>query len=152
MVTRIVRTASCVAPVEVAFAYVADHRNIPRWMAGIERFDPVGEQVSGVGAVFDVTAHFGVRLHTRIRAVEWVPGRLIAMESVTGVPVTTRFGFEPAEAAGSRVTAEVGYALPGGLAGRAMAAVMGPVVRQAVDHAQHRLAAEVERAASDPRA
>ena len=148
MATRIVRTASCAAPVEVAFGYVADHANIARWVHGVERFDPVGEQVAGVGAVFDVTAHYGLRLHTRIRAVEWVEDRLIAMESVTGIAVTTRFGFEPAGAGRTTVTAEVDYTLPGGLAGRAMAAVMTPVVRQAVDHAQQRLVLEVERAAA----
>ena len=148
MTTRIVRTATCAAPVEVAFAYVADHANIPRWVHGVERFDAVGDRVVGVGAVFDVTAHYGLRLHTRIRAVEWVEDRLIAMESVTGIAVTTRFGFEPSRAGGTTVTAEVDYVLPGGLAGRAMAAVMTPVVRQAVDHAQHRLVLEVERAAA----
>jgi len=148
VVTQIVRTASCTAPVEVTFAYVADHRNIARWMPAIERFDPVGERIAGVGAIFDVTAHFGLRLHTRIRAVEWVEERTIAMESVTGIAVATRFGFEPAGPDRTTVTAEVDYALPGGLAGRAMGAVMTPVVRQALDHAQHRLVVEIERAAA----
>ena len=147
MSSPILRTATCAAPVEVAFAYVSDHRNIPHWMFGIERFEPVGEHDRGVGSVFEVTAHLGVRLHTRIQAVEWFEEKLIAMESVTGFPVRTRFGFEPAGPDRTTVTAEVEYALPGGLAGKAMGRMISPFVRQAVDHAQHRLVVEVERAA-----
>lgn len=147
MLNRIVRTATCAAPQPVAFGYVADYRNIPTWMFGVERFEPVGPQDSGVGAVFEVTAHFGLRLHTRMRAVEWADQRLIAMESVSGFTVQTRFEFEPAGADRTMVTAEVDYALPGGVAGRAMGRLIEPFVRQAVDHAQHKLVSEVERAA-----
>src|SRR3712207_8619968 len=68
MAIDIVRTAVCRAPLDVAFEYVADYRNIPSWMLGIEQFAPVGDQERGEGAEFDVTARFGVRLHTRIRA------------------------------------------------------------------------------------
>ncbi len=147
MAVDIVRTATCRAPVEVAFDYVADYRNIAQWMLGIERFVPVGETDRGTGAEFEVTAKFGVRLHTHIRATEWVEGRLIAMESVGGVAVRSRFTFE---AAGDLTTiiAEVRYALPGGPAGRVAGRVVEPFGNRVVAHANHALVTGIERQAA----
>jgi uncharacterized membrane protein len=147
MAVDIVRTATCRAPLDVAFAYVADYRNIPSWMLGIERFVPVGEQDQGEGAEFDVTARFGVRLHTRIRATEWIDERLIGMESVRGVAVCSRFAFEEARS-GTNITAEVSYHLPGGPAGRMMRRAVGPFVTRAVQHANRALVAGIERQAA----
>jgi uncharacterized membrane protein len=147
MVVDIVRTATCRAPLEVAFGYVADYRNIPAWMLGIERFVPVGDQDRGEGAEFDVTAKFGVRLHSRIRATEWVDHRVIGMESVRGVAVCSRFLFEGA-GSGTSITAEVSYRLPGGHAGRVMHRAVGPFVSRVVQHANHALVAGIERQAA----
>jgi uncharacterized membrane protein len=147
MAVDIVRTASCRAPLDVAFAYVADYRNIPSWMLGIERFDPVGGQDRGEGAEFDVTAKFGVRLHTRIRATEWVDERLIGMQSVRGVAVCSRFSFDGA-GSDTNITAEVSYRLPGGPAGRMMHRAVGSFVSRAVQHANHALVAGIERQAA----
>jgi uncharacterized membrane protein len=141
------RTATCCAPIDVAFAYVADYRTIPRWMLGIERFEPVGEQTRGEGAEFDVTARFGIRLHTRIRATEWVEQQLIGMESVRGVHVRSRFHFAEAGER-TQITAEVSYRLPRGPAGRMMNRAVGPFVTRAVDHANHALLAGIERQAA----
>ena len=148
MSADIVRTVACRAPLEVAFAYVADHRSIPSWMLGIEEFEPVGDQTRGEVAEFDVTARFGVRLHTRIRATEWVEDELIAMESVRGVHLRSRFRFAAVDAELTRVTAEVSYRLPRGPAGRVMNRAVGPFVTRAVDHANHALVAGIERQAA----
>ena len=147
MAIDIVRTAVCRAPLDVAFEYVADYRNIPSWMLGIEQFAPVGDQERGEGAEFDVTARFGVRLHTRIRATEWVDHRLIGMESVRGVAVCSRFGFEGV-GSGTSITANVSYRLPGGPAGRMMHRAVGPFVSRAVQHANHALVSGIERHAA----
>jgi uncharacterized membrane protein len=147
MAVDIVRTATCRAPLDVAFGYVADYRNIPRWMLGIERFDPVGDRDCGEGAEFDVTAKFGVRLHTRIRATEWVDRRLIRMDSVRGIPVHSRFLFEEAGDR-TRITAEVSYHLPGGPAGRVMNRAVGSFVGRVVEHANQALVTGIERQAA----
>ncbi len=147
MAVDLVRTATCRAPVDVAFAYIADYRNIPHWMLGIEKFVPVGESDRGTGAEFEVTAKFGVRLHTHIRATEWVEGRLIGMDSVGGVAVRSRFTFE-ADGDLTTITAEVSYALPGGPAGRMAGRVVGPFVNRVVAHANHALVAGIERQAA----
>jgi uncharacterized membrane protein len=146
----IVRTATCRAPLDVAFAYVSDYRTIPSWMLGIERFEPVGEQSRGEGAEFDVTARFGIHLHTRIRATDWVEQELIGMESVRGVHVRSRFRFaeDDGRADRTRITAEVSYRLPRGPAGRMMNRAVAPFVSRAVDHANHALVAEIERQAA----
>lgn len=141
----IVRTESCHAPVEVAFDYVADYRNISDWLFGVEKFEPVGDQGYGKGSLFDVTVHLGVRLHTRIRAVEWEEQRLIGMESVQGVKVRSRFSFEPDGPDRTTVTAKVSYDLPFGPAGAAMGMFMEPFVKQAIAHASHKLVENIER-------
>jgi uncharacterized membrane protein len=147
MAVEIVETASCSAPVEVAFAYVADYRNIPEWMFGVERFEVVGDQDYGLGAVFEVTLHLGVRIHTRIKAVEWEEGRLIGMDSLKGLRARSRWYFEQTGDNQTTVTAMVTYGLPFGPAGRAMGKVMQPFVRQAITHGSRSLAANIERAA-----
>ena len=147
MPADIVRTATCRAPRHLAFAYVADYRRIPSWMLGIEAFVPVGEQTQGEGAEFDVTARFGVRLHTRIRATEWVDQELIGMESVRGVHVRSWFRFQD-EGELTQITAEVTYHLPGGTAGRMMNRAVGSFVTRAVDHANHALVVGIERLAA----
>ena len=147
MAVDIVRTAICRAPLDVAFGYVADYRNIGSWMLGIEAFVPVGDRERGEGAEFDVTAKFGVRLHTRIRATEWVDQRLIRMDSLHGVPVHSRFGFEDVGDR-TRITAEVSYRLPGGPAGRVVQRAVGSVVSRVVAHANHALVQGIERQAA----
>ena len=147
MAVDIVRTATCLAPLGVAFGYVADYRNIGSWVLGIEKFVPVGEQDRGEGAEFDVTAKFGVRLHTRIRATEWVDQRLIRMDSVRGVPVHSRFQFEEAGDR-TRIVAEVSYRLPGGPAGRMVSRAVGSFVSRVVEHANHALVIGIERQAA----
>jgi hypothetical protein len=54
------------APLEVAFAYTADYRNVPDWLYGISKFEPVGENDYGLGAVFDGSMNLGATLNSRI--------------------------------------------------------------------------------------
>ncbi|AQA25829.1 hypothetical protein BTZ20_1368 [Rhodococcus sp. MTM3W5.2] len=42
-------TAVAKVPVHAGFAYVDDYRNVPAWMFGVTRFEPVGEQTQGLG-------------------------------------------------------------------------------------------------------
>ena len=142
---EIVRTETCRAPLPLVFGYVADYRNIGDWMFGVERFEPVGDQDHGKGALFDVTVHLGVRLHSRIEAVEWEDQALIGMDSVKGFKVRSRFCFDAEGPDRTTVTARVGYDVPFGPAGKAMGKVMEPFVAQAVSHASHRLVRNVER-------
>jgi len=70
---------------DTAFAYVADHRTVPEWMYGVTRFEPVGEQVRGVGAVFDACMRIGPAAFTsRLEIVEWEDNHRIVLSSISG--------------------------------------------------------------------
>ena len=144
MAVDIVKTETCNAPLKTAFAYVADYRKIPDWMFGVHAFEPVGPHDYGLGSVFDVTVHLGLRIHTRIEAVEWEENRLIGMDSVKGFKVRSRWYFTALDEDRTEVTAKVSYELPFGPAGKAMGKVMEPVVKQAVKHASHHLVTNIE--------
>jgi uncharacterized membrane protein len=143
----IVRPESCNAPLDVAFGYLADYREVPNWMFGVETFRAVGEKEHGLGAEYDATIHLGLRLHTRIRAAEWEENRVIGMDSVDGVKVRSRWYFAADGPDRTVVTAKITYQLPLGPAGRAMGRIMEPVVRRAVESSADRLVANVERLA-----
>ncbi len=141
---EIKRNVTCNAPLAVAFEYVADYRNIPDWMFGVQQIEPVGAADRGSGAMFEVTVHLGVRLHNRIQAVEWEPDRLIGMDAVGGPDFRSRWWFAADGQDRTTITADVRYTLPGGLAGRAMGRIVQPVVGQAVNHASHSLVRNIE--------
>ena len=58
----IVKTTDCEAPLDVVFAYVADYRNVPDWLFGVQTFEPVGDIDHGLGAVFDGADFSGARV------------------------------------------------------------------------------------------
>jgi ribosome-associated toxin RatA of RatAB toxin-antitoxin module len=147
MAIDIVRTASCNAPLEVAFAYVADYRRIPEWMIGVEQFEVVGDKDHGVGAVFEVTLDLGLRIRTRIQAVEWEENRVIGMDTLSGLGARSRWYFERSGENLTTVTANVSYTLPFGPAGKVMGRIMQPFVRQAVTQGGKSLAENIERVA-----
>lgn len=145
MTTEIAINETCEAPLDVAFAYVADYRAIPEWMFGVRKFEPVGDKDYGLGSVFDVSLLVGVPIRTRIETVEFEEGRVIGMDSVKGFKARSRWHFEAVGADRTKITAKVSYDLPFGPAGRAMGKVMSPVVKQAVSHISHHLKANLER-------
>ena len=91
------------APEDVA-AYMFDPRHDPEWITGIERVDPPAAPV-GVGTETHRLARFmGRRIDYVLRIVEYVPGRLLVMESVRApFPMGVTYGVEPEET-GTRVS------------------------------------------------
>jgi uncharacterized membrane protein len=151
MGTDIVRIETAEAPIDVAFDYLADYREVPKWMFGVEKFQVVGEQDYGPGSEFEATLNLGLKLHTRIRATEWEQNRVIGMDSVKGFKVRSRWYFDEDGPARTKVTAKVTYELPFGPAGRAMGKVVGPAVQRAVGHSAETLIRNIEAlAARDP--
>ena len=138
------------AGVEEAFAYVDDHRHVPEWMFGVEKFEPVDGRDHGLGALFDVVMHVGVAIRTRIEVVAWEQDRLIEFKSVAGLGVDSRWTFEPADDEGeeSVVRSEITYHLPFGPAGRVMGKVMGPAVSKASERSAAELVRRVEERAA----
>jgi uncharacterized membrane protein len=132
------------APLEVAFAYTADYRNVPAWLYGISKFEPVGDKDYGLGAVFDGSMHLGATLHSRIEVNEFEENRLIGFDSIKGFKNSSRWTFSALDAGSSSVVADVSYELPGGIAGRALGKVIEPFVKIAVRHSSAALQKCVE--------
>ena len=132
------------APVSEVFAYVDDFRNTRDWMYGLNRIEPVTEQVRGVGATYDGVMKVGVTLKSRIRCTAWEQDRLLEIASIKGIRNTQRWTFTATAADRTRVDAWIEYLLPGGPAGKAMASAMKPFVGIAIKHTSETLVKNVE--------
>ena len=136
---------SCAAPLDVAFAYINDYRNASNWMFGLAKFEPVGQQTQGVGAVFDATFHVApVTLHSTIEVTEWAHDELIAFESVSGFRNWSIWQFVAAGPASTKVRVKFSYEVPGGLAGRALGRVLAPIVALSLRHSDAALRHQIE--------
>ncbi|QIS04482.1 SRPBCC family protein [Nocardia brasiliensis] len=138
-------SAACKAPADFAFGYVADYRNVPRWMFGIRHFTPVGEQTSGVGAVFDTALHLGpTTLHLRADTIEWLEGARITMRAIKGIEGSIRWDFEAIDPDTTNVGATADYRVPGGLAGRVLDRVIQAFIGPAIRHTEKHLREQIE--------
>jgi uncharacterized membrane protein len=131
------------APVSKVFAYVDDFTTTKDWMYGLTRIDPVTDQLHGVGAQYDGIMKVGVPLKARIQCTAWEQDALIELTSVKGIQTTQRWSFTDLGGDRTRVDAWVSYTLPGGPAGKAIAAAVKPVVGIAVKHTSETLVRNV---------
>ena len=132
------------APREHVFAYVDDYRNVPDWMFGVTKFTPITEQTSGLGATYEANMKIGPKnLTSTLKVIEWVENEVVVLSSIAGFDVETGWRFS---ADGDQTVVDVNfdYNLPGGLAGRALGAIIEPVVGQAVKQTEQALRAAVE--------
>jgi uncharacterized membrane protein len=136
---------SCAAPLDVAFAYLDDYRNATKWMFGLEKFEPVGDKVHGLGAEFTGTfAVKPVRLHSTIRVTEWAQDKIIAFESIKGFKNWSTWEFVADGPTRTTIRVKFSYELPGGLAGRALGKALEPIVAISVRHSDHALREQIE--------
>ena len=100
------------SPEEVS-AYMFDPLHDPEWITGIEHVDPPAVPV-GVGTETHRLARFmGRRIDYILRVEEYIPDRLLVMESVRApFPMGVTYGVEP-DGSGARVSLRVtgGYGL-----------------------------------------
>ncbi|GAB2674509.1 SRPBCC family protein [Nocardia goodfellowii] len=133
------------APREYAFEYVDDYRNVPRWMFGVKHFTPVGEQTSGVGAVFDTAINLGpMTLHVRGDVIEWEENSVIALRAVKGIEGRMRWHFETLGADTAKISVVCDYQVPGGLTGRALDRVIQAFIGPAIRHTEKHLRQQIE--------
>ncbi len=121
------------------FAYVDDFTKTKDWMYGLHKIEPVTEQAHGVGAAYDGVMKVGVSLTSRIECTGYEVDRLLELTSVKGIRNTQRWTFTDLGDGRTRVDAWISYSLPGGPAGKAMAAAMKPFVAVAVKHTSESL-------------
>lgn len=132
------------APVSEVFAYVDDYSTTKDWMYGLRTMEPVTEHTSGVGATYDGVMKIGVALTSRIQCTGWEQDRLIEISSIRGIRNTQRWTFTDLGGDRTRVDAWISYSLPGGPAGKAMAAAVKPLIGVAVKHTSEALVRNVE--------
>lgn len=132
-------------PAEVAFDYMSEHRNVPKWMFGISRFDPVGELERGIGATFDATMKLGPKTLTSVvRISEWEENTVIALESIGGIGNSSRWRFEALREGATRLDVDFMYSFPSGFAGKALERVVQPFVGEAIRHTEASLRHQAE--------
>jgi uncharacterized membrane protein len=144
LAVNVVQRTEVEAPVETCFEYVDEWRNVSDWLVGVETFTPLGEQDRGLGAVFDVVVHVGIRIRTRLEVTDYVERRLIEFESVQGFTVRNRWNFEPIDTERTLITAETELHPPFGPAGKAMAKVLEPATRKVMARSADRLKGRIE--------
>ncbi len=130
----------------VTFGYVNDYRHVPEWMFGVTKFEPTTDVTFGLGAIFDGAMTLGPKsFKATFECTEWIENELIVLTSVKGFDSATRWVFtDSADGKGTDVEAEFTYNLPGGLAGRALGAIIEPLVGQGVRHTESTLKEKVE--------
>jgi uncharacterized membrane protein len=142
---RVEHTIEVAAPVEVAFEYVDDYRNVPKWFFGVSKFVPVGERDRGLGAVFDMAITLGPKtLHIRSEVVEYEENRIIASKSIRGLESTMTFGFEPESDKVAKLSAELTYKVPGGMAGRALGRILDFFISPGVRYTESQVRSRIE--------
>ena len=132
------------APITVVFAYVDDFTVTQDWMYGLHKMELVSEHSRGVGATYDGVMKLGVSLTSRIQCTGWEQDRLIELSSIKGIKNTQRWTFTELGEGRTRVDAWISYTLPGGPAGRAMAAAVKPFIGIAIRHTSETLVCNVE--------
>lgn len=153
--TEVRFVASCKAPVDVAFRYLDDYRNVTDYWHGMKSYQPIGEPGHGIGAVFDSVIKVGpTTLKSTIKTVEWERDDRVVYQSVSGVHSVTRFEFAAVDATHSEVTFSIEFRLPGGITSKALEKTLEPFIasaaRNTADNIARRVAAHhaAERAAS----
>lgn len=138
-------SAICAAPVDFTFAYTSDYQNVPKWMMGIDKLDPVGDRTRGVGAVFDTAVDLGPKaLHLRMEVVDWVDNKALAFAITKALDADLLWRFESTGEYETRISAVADYRIPGGLAGRMLDKLIQAFTRVAIKHADKQLRAQIE--------
>lgn len=131
-------------PRSAVFDYVNSYQNVPEYMFGVKKFAPRTEQTEGVGATFDAAIDIGPKtLKSTVKCVEWVENEVIRLEAVEGFGANTTWRFAD-EGDGTKLDVHFDYKLPGGLAGKALGALVGPFANQAIKHTENKIAVHVD--------
>ncbi|MFI9626385.1 SRPBCC family protein [Streptomyces sp. NPDC052042] len=125
-------TATCDAPLDFAFSYLDDYRNVLEYWHGMTSYRPVGELDHGLGAVFESTIRLGPSSQrSTIKNVHWEENVRVSYESISGMRSTTSFLFREVSGNRSEVEIRIGFSLPGGMAGRALEKTLEPFISAA---------------------
>lgn len=131
-------------PRDRVFDYINGYENVPKFMFGITKFDPITEATSGLGSRFKAALNVGPKtLTSTAETTAWVENELIELTAVEGFSVNTTWRFADHGDGGTSVDVHFAYNLPGGLAGRALKIIIEPFAAQAVKATEANLREQV---------
>jgi uncharacterized membrane protein len=124
---------------ERAFDYFADHRHVAAVLEGISEWKPLGPQVQGIGARYEVEmVALGFPLKSVLRIDRWRRPHEIGWVSESGL-IKQEGGFTFSEREeGVHIVLRIAYTPPASILGAAVAGRLDGVVR-------HRLQSALER-------
>lgn len=127
-------------PVNVAFDFVADYRNVARVLEGVTRWEPLDRRTRGAGTHWDVEMRtLGFPLHNRLLIDRWDAPQAIAWRSESGlIEQRGSWTFSPAGDA-TDVTLRIAYQPPGAALGNLLAGRADSLVRERLERALARM-------------
>jgi uncharacterized membrane protein len=134
------------APPKVIWDYLADPENYLRFMAGITRWEIVGEQASGLGARYRILMRVGAaEVGGLIEIVEFTEPSDMAWSSVTGVDQRGRWRLRRVDERRTRVEFRFAYGVAGsGIAGWIAEKVSAPTIGGHLRRTLHQLKRQIE--------
>jgi uncharacterized membrane protein len=135
------------APPERVFDFVADHRNVPKVLDGITRWDPVEPGQAGRrGARYDVEMRtFGIPLVNRLVLDAWNRPRRIGWRSESGlIAQRGSWTFAGHPDGTTTVTLRIGYEPPLAAIGNLLAGRADAIVRRRLEQALAAMQARLE--------
>ena len=142
---RVQATTLIQAPVDQVFAYVNDYRNSTKFTSDLLRWDPVTDKTDGLGARFEAAMKMGpTTQQATLEITGWKRNALIAWDPIAGFDSGGRYTFKR-EGTSTRVTFEVYFNPPGGVAGRMLGKIIEPIARQDAQKSVDNLKRNIER-------
>jgi len=134
------------SPPQVIWDYLADPENYLRFMAGITRWEVVGEQAIGLGARYRILMRVGAaEVGGLIEIVEFSEPADMAWSSVTGIDQRGRWRIRAIDASRSRVEFRYAYGVAGsGLFGWLSERASAPTIGRHLRRTLHQLKRQIE--------
>lgn len=132
-------------PQPEVFGWVADPAHVALVLEGVDRWEPLDDRTTGLGARFDVSMRaLGFPLENVLVLDRWDEPRAIGWRSESGlVAQSGGWRFEP-RGDGTEVTLTIGYEPPGGALGGLVASRVDGVVRDRLRRALDRMRDRME--------
>lgn len=138
-ITRVQVSDKISAAPESVFDCVSDYAVAPLFIEGLQRLTPVGGRTTGEGARFDAVMKVGPSTyHTTIEITAYEENRRVTWASSNGRSQSVTFDLEPVGSE-TKVSLEVTYERPTGIAGAVVAPVVDETVRARARGALRRL-------------
>jgi uncharacterized membrane protein len=144
---RVAASVDVSAPPDAVWEVITDPARYLHFMAGITRWEVVGDEPSGLGARYRMLMRVGsAEIGGLIEVVEWAPERDMAWTSVTGIDQRGRWRLRATDAPNrTRVELRLSYGVAGsGLMGWAAERVAAPTVGRHLRRSLHQLKRQVE--------